>query len=124
QLGADRYRCRGEGRRSQDRRRGALHGRDGAAVMRRKNMSTNKDKTNKTKAKTQATNSERQESARLSDILPLPDPKFHGRIGSTYVDSEADLISLPKAPEGAPNVLLVLLDDVGFGQSSTFGGPV
>ena len=28
------------------------------------------------------------------------------------------------APEGAPNVLLVLLDDVGFGQTSTFGGPV
>jgi hypothetical protein len=30
---------------------------------------------------------------------------------------------LPTAPAGAPNVLLVLLDDVGFGQTSTFGGP-
>jgi arylsulfatase A-like enzyme len=59
----------------------------------------------------------------LSDILPLPTPRFRGRIGSTYADSEADVISLPKAPEGAPNVLLVLLDDVGFGQASTFGGP-
>jgi arylsulfatase A-like enzyme len=29
-----------------------------------------------------------------------------------------------KAPTGAPNVLLVLLDDVGFGASSTFGGPI
>ena len=29
-----------------------------------------------------------------------------------------------KAPEGAPNVLLILLDDVGFGQFSTFGGGV
>ena len=28
------------------------------------------------------------------------------------------------APEGAPNVLLILTDDVGFGASSTFGGPV
>ena len=30
----------------------------------------------------------------------------------------------PSAPEGAPNVLLVLIDDAGFGNPSTFGGPV
>ena len=59
----------------------------------------------------------------LSDILPLPTPRFRGRIGSTYADSEADVIALPAPPVGAPNVLLVLLDDVGFGQTSTFGGP-
>ncbi|HEY4075461.1 MAG TPA: arylsulfatase [Rhizomicrobium sp.] len=59
----------------------------------------------------------------LSDILPLPDPRFNGRIASTYADSEADILCLPKAPMGAPNVLLILLDDVGFGQTSTFGGP-
>jgi hypothetical protein len=29
-----------------------------------------------------------------------------------------------KAPDGAPNVLIVLIDDMGFGQSSAFGGPV
>ena len=29
-----------------------------------------------------------------------------------------------KAPDDAPNVLIVLLDDMGFGQSSAFGGPV
>ena len=29
-----------------------------------------------------------------------------------------------KAPEGAPNVLIVLIDDMGFGQSSAFGGPI
>jgi arylsulfatase len=59
----------------------------------------------------------------LSDILPLPEPPFHGRIGSTYADSAADIIALPAASPDAPNVLLVLLDDVGFGQTSTFGGP-
>jgi arylsulfatase A-like enzyme len=59
-----------------------------------------------------------------SDILPLPPPRFAGRIGSTYLDSEPDIISAPSAPAGAPNVLLILLDDVGFGQTSTFGGPV
>ncbi len=29
-----------------------------------------------------------------------------------------------EAPDGAPNVLIVLIDDMGFGQSSAFGGPV
>src|SRR5215472_14376208 len=63
-------------------------------------------------------------AAPVSDTLPLPEPRFKGRIGNTYADSEADVISLPTAPPGAPNVLVVLLDDVGFGQTSTFGGPV
>src|SRR6202008_4344380 len=59
----------------------------------------------------------------LSDILPLPTPRFRGLIGSTYADSEADVISVPSPPAGAPNVVVVLLDDVGFGQAGTFGGP-
>jgi len=84
-------------------------------------------------AKTHASNGKKGQQAKstdtkkaemLSDILPLPDPRFRGRIGNTYVDSEADIISLPTAPAGAPNVLAILLDDVGFGQTSTFGGPV
>jgi len=60
----------------------------------------------------------------LSDILPLPEARFKGSIGTSYADSKADVIALPTAPAGAPNVLLILLDDVGFGQTSTFGGPV
>src|SRR6185503_15012247 len=59
----------------------------------------------------------------LSDVLPLPAPRFRGLIGSTYADSEADVISVPSPPAGAPNVVVVLLDDVGFGQTGTFGGP-
>ncbi|WP_199229900.1 arylsulfatase [Luteibacter sp. OK325] len=59
----------------------------------------------------------------MSDTLPVPEPRFKGRIGNTYVDSEADVLTLRTPPEGAPNILLVLLDDVGFGQASTFGGP-
>jgi len=35
-----------------------------------------------------------------------------------------DILAGPRAPEEAPNVLVVLLDDAGFGQPSTFGGPV
>jgi len=84
-------------------------------------MSTNKDETNKTRTKRM--NTERQQTVLLSDILPMPDPRFKGHIGNTYADSKADVLSLPTPPAGAPNVLLVLLDDVGFGQTSTFGGP-
>ena len=59
-------------------------------------------------------------------VLPIPDPNFGGTIGRTIDASVADwTISMtPSPPEGAPNVLLVLIDDAGFGNPSTFGGPV
>jgi arylsulfatase A-like enzyme len=56
--------------------------------------------------------------------LPQPDPAFTGRVGETYADSTASYPQPQRAPAGAPNVLLILLDDVGFGMVGTFGGPV
>ncbi len=56
--------------------------------------------------------------------LPIPDPEFKGQIGQTIETSKADYPQPVKAPNGAPNVLVILLDDVGFGMVSTFGGPV
>jgi arylsulfatase len=56
--------------------------------------------------------------------LPRPDPAFKGRIGESFNDSIPDYPQPVKAPKGAPNVLVILLDDVGFGMCSTFGGPV
>lgn len=58
--------------------------------------------------------------------LPIPDRTFAGTAGRTLRDSVADwsMIPGPKAPEDAPNVLLVLIDDAGFGAPETFGGPV
>ena len=53
-----------------------------------------------------------------------PEPKFEGIIGRTYKDSTPDKIPIQKAPDGAPNVLVVLIDDSGFGQWGTFGGQV
>jgi len=47
---------------------------------------------------------------------------FPGRIGRTLADSKEVWPQNPRAPEGAPNVIYVLLDDVGFGAASTFGG--
>ncbi|ACQ82349.1 sulfatase [Beutenbergia cavernae DSM 12333] len=38
------------------------------------------------------------------------------------MESEAAWPRIPTAPEGAPNIVVILLDDVGFGQTSTFGG--
>ncbi len=57
-------------------------------------------------------------------VLPRPEPKFKGTIGRTYKDSSPDKIPLMKAPEGAPNVLFIMIDDAGFGQWSTLGGQI
>jgi arylsulfatase len=58
--------------------------------------------------------------------LPLTGPKFGGTANRTLRGSEPDwnLIRHPEPPQGAPNVLLVLIDDAGFGNPSTFGGPI
>ena len=59
-------------------------------------------------------------------ILPIPDRPFSGLI--TYDARDPDTGFPPieplRPPDGAPNVLIVLLDDVGYGASSAFGGPV
>jgi hypothetical protein len=58
--------------------------------------------------------------------LPMPDPPFTGSLGRTIGDSRPDwdIIGDAGPPEGSPNILLVLIDDAGFGQPSTFGGPI
>jgi arylsulfatase A-like enzyme len=59
------------------------------------------------------------------DVLPVPDRPFEGLI--TYDAKDPDTSFPPieplRPPDGAPNVLVVLIDDVGFGASSAFGGP-
>jgi arylsulfatase A-like enzyme/uncharacterized membrane protein len=59
-------------------------------------------------------------------VLPIPDRTFGGTAGRTLDQSVADwsMIPGPKAPEDAPNVLVVLIDDAGFGNPDTFGGPI
>jgi arylsulfatase A-like enzyme len=57
-------------------------------------------------------------------ILPIPEPNYPH---STVLDAR-DATPPPRfqitAPDGAPNVIIVLIDDMGFGMSSSFGGPV
>jgi arylsulfatase len=59
-------------------------------------------------------------------VLPIPDKSFGGTAGRTLDDSAVDwtILAGPRPPEGAPNVLVVLIDDAGFGQPDTFGGPI
>jgi arylsulfatase A-like enzyme len=57
-------------------------------------------------------------------MLPVPDPPFNGIIGRKASDSKPDFPKAVSAPKGAPNVLLILTDDTGFGACSTFGGPI
>jgi hypothetical protein len=58
--------------------------------------------------------------------LPIRRPRFAGTTKRTLEGSEPDWsqASHVQPPEGAPNVLLVLIDDAGFGNPSTFGGPI
>jgi arylsulfatase len=67
---------------------------------------------------------ERPQSPR--DVLPVPDI---APVGHTTYDAKDPETTFPpieplRPPEGAPNVLVVLIDDVGFGASSAFGGPI
>ncbi|MBP1945884.1 arylsulfatase [Methanobacterium petrolearium] len=59
-------------------------------------------------------------------VLPIPDREFGGTAGRTLHESVADwtMIPGPQAPEDAPNVLLILIDDAGFGNIGSFGGPI
>src|ERR1700693_7110 len=57
-------------------------------------------------------------------ILPIPEPQ-----PPVITELDARNVKAPPlfkvtAPKGAPNVVIVLLDDMGFGQSSSFGGPI
>jgi arylsulfatase A-like enzyme len=49
---------------------------------------------------------------------------FAGEIGFSMAESVPSWPEMPEAPDGAPNIILILLDDVGFGAAGTFGGPV
>jgi arylsulfatase A-like enzyme len=59
------------------------------------------------------------------DVLPIPDRRHTGLVTYDAKDPETAYppIEDVRPPAGAPNVLVVLVDDVGFGASSAFGGP-
>src|SRR3954465_13005231 len=56
----------------------------------------------------------------------MPDKSWNGRVAVDIRDSQPDWMPFlqPRAPAGAPNVLMVVWDDVGYGAMDVFGGPI
>ena len=69
-----------------------------------------------------ASNNERRRGS-AGTVYPKPEHPFaRAQIGLTYKDSSADYPSIERAPAAAPNIVIVLLDDAGYGLSSAYGG--
>jgi len=57
-------------------------------------------------------------------VLPIPEPNYpHSTVFDARKATAPPRFEV-KAPANAPNVLIVLIDDMGFGMSSSFGGPI
>jgi arylsulfatase len=56
--------------------------------------------------------------------LPIPEPSYPPSKVLDARDAKAPPRFEVKAPSGVPNVVIVLIDDIGFGSSSAFGGPI
>jgi arylsulfatase A-like enzyme len=56
--------------------------------------------------------------------LPPPPPKFEGKIERNAAQSKPYWPPRLEPPKGAPNILLIMTDDSGFGVPSTFGGVI
>ena len=57
-------------------------------------------------------------------VLPIAAAPFNGTMAENVMDAKPGTAAPVRAPQGAPNVLLFMSDDVGFAMSSAFGGPV
>ena len=59
------------------------------------------------------------------EVLPFPEPPMEGEVGPTMQKSVHKWRQQPRhLPEDAPNILIVMFDDAGFGQPDTFGGEI
>jgi hypothetical protein len=56
-------------------------------------------------------------------VLPPADPPFEGKIAMSFKDSQPDFPKPLSAPEGAPNVLLIMGDDIGYGHMARSAAP-
>ena len=66
-----------------------------------------------------------KQPAATGEVLPFPTPPMGGSVGPTMQESVHKWRKAAKhLPDDAPNILIVMLDDAGFGQASTFGGGV
>ena len=63
-----------------------------------------------------------QQKSEDVNAIPYPKKEWKGVQGKTLADSKPDFIGQPKAPEGAPNVLIIMLDDAGYSNATSYGG--
>ena len=69
--------------------------------------------------------SSRDERSKHREVLPVPDIEAPGLVTYDAKNPDTPFRAMEelRPPAGAPNVLVVLIDDAGFGSSSAFGGP-
>lgn len=64
-------------------------------------------------------------SSMAQQVQPFPTPPMGGKVAPTMQESVHKWREAPRhLPEDAPNILIVMLDDAGFGQPSAFGGEI
>jgi arylsulfatase len=67
----------------------------------------------------------KKEAVATQDVLPFPTPPMGGEVGPTMQESVHKWRETPSyLPKDAPNILIIMLDDAGFGNPSTFGGEI
>jgi arylsulfatase len=60
-----------------------------------------------------------------STVLPFEDFRYQGNVGRTLAESDPPEFPQPaRPPKGAPNIVLILIDDAGYGQFGTYGGQI
>lgn len=69
--------------------------------------------------------SKKTATPKTTDVLPFPDFRYRGSVGRTIDESDPPEFPQPvKPPQGAPNIVYILIDDAGYGQFGSFGGQV
>ena len=68
--------------------------------------------------------SQEKETKDGSNSIPYPLEKWKGVQGKTLAESKPYFVGPHKAPEGAPNVLIVMLDDAGYSNAGSYGGAI
>jgi arylsulfatase len=65
-----------------------------------------------------------QQSQKGEDVnsIPYPLEKWKGTQGKVLAESKPYFVGRKKAPEGAPNVLVIMLDDAGYSNAGSYGG--
>ena len=64
-----------------------------------------------------------QTPIRSRTVLPIPQARSASPPALDVRNAQAPTIQPLRAPQGAPNIVIVLIDDMGFGASSAYGGP-